>query len=82
MSGSRPLRHTRRMADIDPRTIKDPTAHMWWAVGGLVVTLILAALAPPLAGVTLLLTIVWAVIAFRRARRLMRYTRGKTLDDE
>jgi len=73
---------TRGMArDIDPRTIKDPTSHMWWALGGLVVTLVLAALAPGLAVITLLLTLVWAGIAVVRARRLLRYTRGKTLDE-
>lgn len=67
----------------DPRTLKDPTTHAKFAAGGLVVTILLAiAQLYPLAGFVFLVTLVWAVVAAVRARRVLRYVKGRPDVDE
>lgn len=67
----------------DPRDLKDPTTHAWFALGGLVVTilLVIAQLYAP-AGIMFLATLVWAVTAAVRARKVLRYAKGRPGFDE
>lgn len=66
----------------DPRTLKDPTAPAWFALGGLVVTILLViAQLFPIAGFMFLVTLVWAVTAGVRARKVLRYAKGRPTVD-
>lgn len=62
----------------DPRDLKDPTTHAKFAAAGLAVTILLViAQLYPLAGFTFALTLVWAVTALVRARKVLRYAKGR-----